>query len=147
MASNSIDERTTGQDAIIKFGNREITVSNVSWSRDVNTTDVQHNDSLEPKILTTGLRYSGSFEYDGRDYDLMNELVTKEETAVYDKNEPVRGTLSVTEVQTNEDGSTERYIYTFRNVIVTGQSRDAPADDTTSTSWDFEAESINVSGS
>lgn len=139
------DERVTGQDAVLKFGNKEINITNVSWTRDVNTTDVQHNDDLNPKILTTGLRYSGSFEYNGRNYEVMNDLLVPEEDGVYDKNEPRRGTLTVTEYEEDPDGGGgQQYIYTFKNVIVTSQQRDLPADDAASTSWDFEAENVDV---
>lgn len=144
MATDTLDERVTGQEAVLKWGQKEIPITNVSWTRDANTSEVQHNDDLEAKILITGLRYSGSFEYSGRNWDLMNELVSQTETASVSKNEPIRGTLSVTETQVEGDENAT-YIYTFRGVVVTSQSRDVPADDAASTTWDFSAESMHVS--
>lgn len=130
------DERHTGNDAIISIPNgNDIPVSNVSWDQDVNTTEVQHSDSLKPAIAITGLRYSGSFEYDGKNEDLRQQLWQ-------DDGQPERVTMTVREEA--GEGSTGSRTFTFSNVIVTGMSRDVPADDVTSTSWDFVAEDLNV---
>lgn len=139
------DERFTGDDAIIKIpSGNEIAVSNVSWDRDVNTTEVQHNDSLKPTVAVTGLRYSGSFEYNGKNESLRNKLWR-------DDGRPVRVTMTIREEpgETNEGiGTTAESpatrTYTFENVIVTGESRDVPSDDVASTSWDFVAENLEV---
>lgn len=143
--TNDHDERVTGQEATLKWGDKEIPITNVSWTRDVNTSEVQHNDTLNPKILVTGLRYSGSFEYDGRNFDIQNELMSQveKENQGYQRNEPQRGTLTVKETKT-EDGVTKTYYYTFKGVVVTSQSRDLPADDSASSSWDFSAEDLSV---
>jgi hypothetical protein len=147
-----IDKTATGQDAVVKLNTEssdppEIVVSNVSWTRDVNTNDVQLNDSMNPTHVTTGLRYSGSFEYDGRDYDLNSELLLSEGTDQLEANHPVQGnTLTVTErPQPKSDDSNEKYVYTFTNVKITSQSRDMPSDGSSSTSWDWVAESLDVS--
>jgi len=131
------DERHTGNDAIISIpdGN-DIPVSNVSWDQDVNTTEVQQG-SLKPSIAITGLRYSGSFEYDGKNENLRGKLWR-------DDGEPERVTMTVKEEpsRTGTGGRT----FTFTNVMVTGMSRDLPSDDVSSTSWDFVAEDLNVTG-
>jgi len=140
------DERFTGEDAIIKVpqGN-EIAVSNVSWDREVNSTEVQHNDSLNPTHAITGLRYSGSFEYDGKNEDLRSQLWRSD-------GRPVRFTMTVKEEPgqttdgygtTASDPASRKF--TFENVIVTSMSRDIPGDDVASTSWDFVAENVEVS--
>lgn len=143
-----IDETVTGQDATAKWGSTEFAVSTVSWNRNINTSEVQHNDDLNAKILTTGLRYDGSFEYSGRNWDLMNALVHQKEGPTHQANEPETGTLTVMETveSENDDGSvsTEKYMYTFTGVVVTGQSRDLPADDASSSSWDWQAEKMSV---
>jgi|APHM01.1.fsa_nt_gi hypothetical protein len=149
-----IDKTATGQDAVVKLNtdasnSPEIVVSNVSWTRDVNTNDVQLNDSMNPTHVTTGLRYSGSFEYDGRDFDLNSELLLSDATEQLEANHPVQGnTLTVTErPQPKSDDSSEKYIYTFKNVKITSQSRDMPSDGSSSTSWDWIAEDLSVTSS
>lgn len=144
MPTDNHERRVTGQEAILKWGDREVAVTNVSWSREVDTTEVQHNDTLNPKIMVTALRYSGSFEYDGRNFDLMNDLIYPENQGIHQENEPQRGTLSVTEVAEDDEGNETQYIYTFQNVIVTSQDRDLPADDSASSSWDWSAEDMYV---
>lgn len=137
------DERHTGADAIISIPNgNDIPVTNVSWDQDVNTTDVQQTKTggsnanpLKASIAITGLRYSGSFEYDGKNEDLRQKLWEEDGT-------PKRVTMTVKE-EPGEGSSTSR-TFTFSNVIVTGMSRDVPSDGVSSTSWDFEAEDLNV---
>jgi hypothetical protein len=140
------DEEVTAQDATLKFGSEkvEIPIANVSWNREVNTDDVQHNDSLNPTKVVTGLRYNGSFEYEGRNFEIQNILLRAKESANgRQKNTPIKGTLTVTE-SVVEDGSTTQYVYTFKGVTVTSQGRDLPSDGVASTSWDWEAEDVTV---
>ena len=138
------ERRVTGQEAVLKWGDKEVAVTNVSWSREVDTTEVQHNDTLNPKILVTGLRFSGSFEYSGRNFDLQNALIHTQNTVTKQEGEPQRGTLAVEELSEDEDGNEVRYIYTFEDVVVTDQSRDMPSDDSSTTSWDWSAEDMRV---
>jgi len=144
-----VDDTATGQDAQLKIegtgdgSSREIAVTNVSWDREANMTDVQYNTSRSPRQVTTGLRYSGSFEYDGRDYTIQNKFLLNEESNGLEKNRPTEGiTLVVTE-EPDIDPS-QKYVYKFTDVKVTGQSRDLPSDDVASTSWDFIAENLTL---
>jgi hypothetical protein len=148
-----MQEDVTGQDATLKFGSEktEIPVSNVSWNREVNTDDVQHNDGLGPTKVVTGLRYNGSFEYEGRNYDVQNLLLRAKEDSSGatrgQKNSPIKGTLSVSEkdiVETGQGEATTEFLYTFKGVIITSQNRDIPSDGVASTSWDWEAEDVTV---
>jgi len=152
MASD-FEERQTGDKALLKFNpggqTFELQFSNVSWSRDIGTTEVQHNDSLKPVIATTDIRFSGSFEYQGSNFDAMNQLlygrdVESNGRIVRESSEPVRGTLTVKE--TVEDGATivDEYTYIFKGVVVTSNSRDIPSDDVTSTSYDWVAEDMII---
>lgn len=136
------DERHTGADAIISVAGQDIPVTNVSWDRDVNTSEVQQtgtggstSNPLKAAVVTTGLRYSGSFEYDGRNENLRSALWD-------DQGNPIRFTLTVTE-EPGEGGSGSR-TFTFEECIITGMSRDVPSDDVTSSSWDFSAEDMYV---
>ncbi len=148
-----VDDTATGQDARITIEDpntdatvREIAVTNVSWDRETNMTDVQYNTSRSPRQVVTGLRYSGSFEYDGRDYTIQNQFLLKEETEGLEKNRPVEEVvLKVEETPDIPEGTaSEKYVYKFTDVKVTGQSRDMPSDDVSSTSWDFVAENLDV---
>lgn len=155
--------RITGQEAIINIpatGNgNEIAVTNVSFDIEVNTTDVQTNQGLKPDVATTGLRYSGSFEYDGEQDTIRNnlfwsaseQLVGTGPLTPKEPGEPKRVTMTVQEIDPNAgnvsgqgSGNLPR-TWTLEGVVVTGMSRDVPADDVASTSWDFEAEDAYVS--
>lgn len=144
----TVDPTATGQDAQLKVAGKEVAVTNVSWTRDVSTNDVQLSDSLNATHVTTGLRYNGSFEYEGRDFELTNALLQQNEggdATERQKNEPIETTLTVTEtpgVNSDQDGS---FVYTFTNVKVSSQSRDLPADGSASTTWDFVADNLQVS--
>jgi hypothetical protein len=146
-------ERHTGQDAKLKFKTSagssntaktyEIAVSNVDWSRSTGTTDVQHNDGLTAVKALTDIRFSGSFEYSGQNFDAINAFAhgnTNEGKVEVGK--PARGTLTVKE-EDPEDASTT-YIYTFKNTVVTDTSRSNPSDDSSTTSMDWEAEGMLV---
>jgi len=143
--------RVTGQEAVVKIPNSagdEIAVTNVSFDIEVNTTDVQTDQSLRANIATTGLRYSGSFEYDGSQDKIRAKLFyTAGESSYHEAGEPKRVTMTVKEEQPDEsaNAATNARTWTLENVIVTGMSRDIPADDVASTSWDFEAEDAYVS--
>lgn len=149
-------ERHTGQDAKLKFKTSagsekktktyEITVSNVDWSRSTGTTDVQHNDGLTAVKALTDIRFSGSFEYSGQNFDAINAFVHGNSTGKKDGKteigEPARGTLTVKE--TDPENTSTSYIYTFKNCVVTDTSRSNPSDDSSTTSMDWEAERMLV---
>jgi hypothetical protein len=155
MPAPDHQSRVTGQEAIIKVpnsGGNEIAVTNVSFSIDVNTSDVQTDQGLKPDIVTTGLRYSGSFEYDGAQDAIRDNLFyaagddAEVADGFFEPGEPKRVTMTVRE-ERPEPGSSNNLprTWTLENVVVTGMSRDIPSDDVASTSWDFEAEDAYVS--
>jgi hypothetical protein len=143
----TVDPTATGQDAQLKVAGKEVAVTNVSWTRDVSTNDIQLSDSLNPTHVTTGLRYNGSFEYDGRDYELTNALLRRTSSGEAQKNEPIETTLTVTEKPGVNSSKSGEFTYTFTNVKVSSQSRDLPADGSASTTWDFVADDLSVSSS
>jgi len=155
MVAPEHTSRVTGQSAVIKIPNSsgdEIAVTNVTFDIEVNTTDVQTDQSMRASIATTGLRYSGSFEYDGAQDKIRAKLFyangDSEVSNGYKKaGEPKRVTMTVKEEKPSSGGGGGNLprTWTLDNVIVTGMSRDIPADDVASTSWDFEAEDAYVS--
>lgn len=143
-------EDFSGQDATLLLtdeGNTEVPISNVTVDVEANTTDVQHNDNLNPTHVTTGMRYSGSFEYEGINIDLFDKLLNKDDVADVNQTADL-GTISIREQSetVSEGASNEDFDRNIvvRGVKVTSMSRDTPGDDVTSVSIDFVAESVKV---
>lgn len=155
MVAPEHTSRVTGQEAIVKIpdsGGNEMAFTNVSFDISVETTDVQTDQSLKPDIATTGLRYSGSFEYDGEQDKVRAQLFySASDSEVSDGSkeagEPKRVTMTVKEEDPDSGGSSGNLsrTWTLENVVVTGMSRDIPGSDVASTSWDFDAEDAYVS--
>lgn len=150
--TNDSLERHTGASSLLKFndgtGYVEIPVTNVSWTRDHNTNDLQHNGTMKPTITTTGVRYSGSFEYDGQNPDLIDAfLQTNDEGngSIHD-GRPTRGTLTINEYNHDQNGTVVQTV-TLKNVMPTSFNRDLPSDGSSSTSVDFEAEDMMIMNS
>lgn len=143
-----VNEHFTGQDAKLTFktdagsgdsaSKYEIPISNVSWSRDVGTSNVNNNNGLKATKVLTDIDFSGSFEYSGQNWDALNAFMFGTQVGEHESSEPARGTMTVTE----EDKSGDKFLYTFKRVIVTSESRDVPSDGASSTSFDWEAEDM-----
>lgn len=134
--------RHSGHDAIIQVPNgNEIQVTNVSWDRDVNSTEVQYNGNLRADNVITGLRFSGSFEYDGANEDLR-ERMWHNGDQFHEEGEPVRFKMVVKETasESGQDGFPRTFL--FEECIITSESRDIPGDDVASTTWDFVAKDM-----
>jgi len=114
----------------------EIPVTNVSYSEEAETSEVQFNNSYSQNIAVTGVSYSGSFEVAGRNNELQ-EAVWDDSTASESLNTNLPAHLSSLTII---DGSGKAYVFT--NVLVTSHSKDAPADDRSTESYDFSAEKL-----
>lgn len=141
------DPYQTGQEAILKIGGQEFAITNVSYTKDVDTNEVQMNDSLTPRIAVTGLTFSGSFEHSGHNTELRKATeYTKAEVGdgtgrqVHEAMEPKRGTITINEHKS--DGTMRST--TFEGVLVTSRSKDIPSDDSTSVTYDWVAESMSI---
>lgn len=145
--SNDSLERHTGADALIKFkangSYKEIPVTNVSWNRDFSTNDLQHSGSLKPTLTTTGVRFEGSFEYDGQNPDALELVAQNTEDSNVSPERPTRGTLTIKERDHDNDGNNIMTV-TFTDVLVMSNNRELPADGSSSTSYDWEAEDMTV---
>ena len=146
-------ERHTGADALLKFdadmgddtGYVEIPVTDVSWTRDHTTEDIQHNGSQTATLTTTGIRFNGSFEYDGQNPGLLDAFLNTDGTAAASTDNggrPTRGTLTIKE--DNNDTDEEVRTISFKRVQATSFDRSYPADGVTNTSVDFEAEDMMI---
>jgi hypothetical protein len=132
-------QKETGVDVTLELpGGDSVPVTNVSFSEEAETSEVQFNNSYSQNIAVTGVSYSGSFEIAGRNNSLRSTL-WGEETG----NENLNTTLpSYLSSITIIDGDGQAYVFT--NVLVTSHSKDAPADDRTTESYDFTAERLVV---
>lgn len=135
----SDSKKETGVDVTLEIpGERgEVPVTNVSFSEEADTSEVQFNTSYAQDIAVTGVSYSGSFEVAGRDNSLRDALwdgnpETSDDTAL----PTYLSSMSII------DGGGRAY--TFTNVLVTSHSKDSPADDRTTESYDFQAERLNI---
>ena len=128
------DTKETGVDVTLEVpGGTEVPVTNVSYTEEAETSSVQFNTEYSKDIAVTGVSYSGSFEVTGRDNDLRDSVWKDNgDTAV------PRYLSSISII----DGSGTAY--TFSNVMITSHSKEAPADDRTNATYDFEAERLNV---
>jgi hypothetical protein len=132
-------QKETGVDVTLELpGGDTVPVTNVSFSEEAETSEVQFNNSYSQNIAVTGVTYSGSFEIAGRNNSLRDTLWGGQSA-----NEDLNTTLptylsSITIV----DGDGQAYV--FSNVLVTSHSKDAPADDRVTESYDFSAEKLVV---
>lgn len=135
------NKKETGVDVTLEVpGGTTVPVTNVSFSEEAETSEVQFNNAYSQNIAVTGVTYSGSFETSGRDTELRN-AVWGDGSGDVDSETALPRYLSSISI-TNGDGDT----YTFSNVMITSSSKDMPADDRTSHSYDFSAEEMYVDG-
>jgi len=134
-------KKETGVDVTLELpGGETVPVTNVSYSEEAETSEVQFNTSYSRDIAVTGVSYSGSFEIAGRNNSLRDTLW--QETA---ENENLNTSLpSYLSSITIIDGDGKAYVFT--NVLVTSHSKDAPSDDRVTESYDFEAEKLITEG-
>lgn len=138
MAFEYGDERKeTGVDVTLEVpGGNAVPVTNVSFSEEAETSEVQFNNSYAQDIAVTGVTYSGSFEIAGRDNSLRDALW---EDAPAGQSTQVPSYISSISIIDGEGTA-----YTFENVLITSHEKDAPADDRTTESYDFTAERLNI---
>ena len=131
----STDRKETGVDVTLEVpGGTVVPVTNVSFTEEAETSEVQFNTSYSQDIAVTGVSYSGSFEITGRNQSLRD--------TVWEENQNTSVPTYLSSITIIVGGGTS---YTFSNVLITSHSKEAPADDRTTESYDFEAEKLNVS--
>ena len=109
----------------------EVAVTNVSFSEEANTSEVQYSDGFSQSIAVTGVTYSGSFEIPGN--------ANTERNLGWDTGSGESTTLPEhVSSMTIIDGEGDEY--TFTNVLFNSHSKDIPSDDRTTQSFDFMAE-------
>lgn len=128
------DRKETGVDVTLEVpGGTVVPVTNVSFTEETETSEVQFNTSYSQDIAVTGVSYSGSFEITGRNNSLRDR--------VWEENQNTAVPSYLSSITIIDGSGTS---YTFSNVLITSHSKEAPADDRTTESYDFEAEKLNV---
>lgn len=134
------DKKETGVDVTLEVpqGDDPIPITSVSFSEEADTSEVQFNNSYSQDIAVTGVTYSGSFETAGRNNSLRETVWSANAD-----NEQLSTTLPtyLSAISIIDGGGKS---YTFTNVLITSHSKDAPADDRTTESYDFSAERLVV---
>jgi hypothetical protein len=132
-------QKETGVDVTLELpGGDTVPVTNVSYSEEADTSEVQFNNSYSQNIAVTGVTYSGSFEIAGRNNSLRSTL-WGESTGNEELNTSLPAYLSSITII---DGEGTAFVFT--NVLITSHSKDAPADDRVTESYDFSAERLVV---
>ena len=135
-------QKEVGGDVTLEIGDgEEIAVTNVSFSSEANTSEVQYTTGYYQTIAVTGVTYSGSFEIAGNAYETRSK-------GWNDGTEGENNTAAASlpghiDSMTITDGVGKAY--TFTNVLLNSVSKDVPSDDRTSASFDFMAEKMYVS--
>jgi len=109
-------------------------ITSGSYSEEPQTSNVQFNTSLTMKIVQTGIEYSGSFEHSGSNQELRDAIFTEQA-------EPRSSVVRRLDQLVFRDSEST---YTFKGVIIGSRSKDFPADDRTSVTYDFTAEELVV---
>lgn len=135
MYNNGNSRKEVGENCKLTLqGGSEVPVSNVSFTEEANTSEVQYTDSFAQSIAVTGVTYSGSFEIPGN--------AKQQRDIAWDDGSGSEGTTlpNYIGVMSIEDG--EGQSYTFSNVLINSHNKDIPSDDRTTQSFDFMAEEL-----
>lgn len=132
---SNTERKEVGNDCTLSIPDgTQVPVSSVSFSEEANTSEVQYTDSFSQSIAVTGVTYSGSFEIPG------NANSTRDSGWGDGDNDSVTTLPQYISTMTITDG--EGRAYSFSNVLINSHSKDIPADDRTTQSFDFMAEKL-----
>jgi hypothetical protein len=133
------ERKEVGTDIILEIaGGTETAITNVSFSEEANTSEVQYNTGFHQDIAVTGVSYSGSFEIAGQDEDTRDAVWSSG-----DNEEQVTLPEYVNSMTIrHKDAAWEA---NFRHVMFNSRSKDMPSDDRTTDSYDFMAEKMTYS--
>jgi hypothetical protein len=139
--------KETGVDVRLEIGDgNQVPVTSVSYTEETDLSEVQFNTSYTTDIAVTNVSYSGSFEVAGRNNSLRDKLWANATASSGDgiaPSETNETTLPryVTSMTFIDGGGRQ---YNFQNCIITSHSKDAPADDRVTESYDFTAERLVI---
>jgi hypothetical protein len=127
-----VNKEEIGNDVTVEIADTTTEVTSASYSEEPQTSSTQFNSSLAMNIVVTGVEYSGSFEHDGANSELRDRLFSN------DTNPKTEFARKIDEIVFSDSEST----YTFKGCIIGSRSKDFPADDRTSVTYDFVAEKL-----
>jgi hypothetical protein len=127
-----VNKEEIGNDVTVEIAGETAEVTSASYSEEPQTSSTQFNSSLSMNIVVTGVEYSGSFEHDGANSELRDRLFS------HDTNPKTEFARKIDEIVFSDSEST----YTFKQCIIGSRSKDFPADDRTSVTYDFVAEKL-----
>ena len=136
MYNNNNPRKEVGENCTLELpgDGGETPVSNVSYTEEANTSEVQYTDSFAQSIAVTGVTYSGSFEIPG------NATETRE--IGWDDGSEGTTLPKYVPRMTIVDGQDNAYV--FSNVLFYSHNKDIPSDDRTTQSFDFMSETATV---
>lgn len=111
----------------------EVPVTNVSFTEEANTSEVQFTDGFHQSIAVTGVTYSGSFEIAGNADD-ERDVTWSDGNGANDTSLP-----QYVATMTIQDGDRN---WSFSSVLINSHNKDIPADDRVTHSFDFMAEKL-----
>jgi hypothetical protein len=130
------DSKEVGPNCVIEVpSGSEIPVSNVSFSEEAETSEVQYTTGFNKDIAVTGVTYSGSFEIPGNANNVRNEGWNEASSDATNLPQHVNNLVI-------KDGDKT---YTFVDVLLNSHSKDIPSDDRTTQSFDFMAQRLYTS--
>lgn len=125
------DSKEVGPNCVLEIPQgTEVPVTNVSFSEEADTSEVQYTTGFNKDIAVTGVSYSGSFDIDGNANNVRGE--GWEEAGPESTNLPKH----VSNLVIKDSNK----IHTFVDVLLNSHSKDIPSDDRTSQSFDFMAQ-------
>lgn len=128
--------KEVGVECVLEIpGGGEIPITNVSFDEEAETSEVQFNTGFHQDIAVTGVSYSGSFEFDGRNERVRSRAWDDGEN---DYQTTLPRHIGVMTIRAED----EEWSADFRNVLLNSRSKDIPSDDRTSDSYDFMAEKM-----
>lgn len=108
----------------------EVPVTNVSFSEEAETSEVQYSTGFSKDIAVTGVTYSGSFEIPGNANNIRSNGWEESGSSSTDLPKHVANLVIKDANKT----------HTFVDVLLNSHSKDIPSDDRTTQSFDFMAQ-------
>lgn len=128
--------KEVGVDCVLEVPNGEPRpITNVSFSEEAETSEVQFNTGFHTDIAVTGVTYSGSFELSGRNESIR---AAAWDDGSNDEQTTLPEYISTMTIRADDNS----WSATFSNVLLNSRSKDMPSDDRTSDSYDFMAEKM-----
>jgi hypothetical protein len=122
-----VQKDETGKDVTLIIAGEELAFTSISESDEVEMSESQDNESINPNKTVVSQTFNGSGEYDGSRKEFKNAVRKSDGTP----KEDLRILVEDTEGKRRYEG-----------VTITNIEKETPADERTNTSFDWEAEKL-----